>query len=404
MSDKVIKDKEAVEAMIKRENQMIAEGKQLPKRVKEKEDQGDKKQSDYPKFFKYFVMLDENRKELAKFANFDGTRLREGKVKDELKGISYAFLDSKYEIDELTPLMSKLDGHQWMAYINEKEWAMFLLFPKDCRRSDVNMFMQELNKFIKKMEEDMGKSEDEIKREFKDLMRAYLKMKSQKKGTGDKFDELDEKIKKIDRRVNHHMKGVTSNMNTAHATGLLAEELKKESAKIKAQAEELADLTGGCDMMTIIMIVVGALLLIAVFGNLYVQMNQPPPKNKLTSSGFTGKLFLNSEKYLSKAKDFIVKEYYNTKDILSRRDNRIAKGLSPIKPKTEHKGKTLKQIRREEKKRIKNQFGDIIRRNKYFKIKNYIKGKDVKPLVRMHVPHISSFIGTSPDSKLRLLI
>lgn len=402
MSNKVIEDKEAVEAMIKKEQQMIAEGKELPKRIKEIKDTKDNKPKEFPNFFKYFILYDNNRKEVAKFANFDGTRLREGKVKDELKVIGYAFLDSKYEIDETTPLMSKLEGHQWMAYVNEKEWAMFLLFPKDCRRSEVKIFLQNLSKFLKKMEEEMGKSEDEIKKEFKNLMKEYLKMTSQKKTTGGKFDELNEKIKKIDNRVNHHLIGVTNNMNTAHATEMLAEDLKKESAKIKEQAEELADLTGGPDMMMIIMIVVGALLLIAVFGNLYVQMNAPPPK--LKAGSFFGQFFRNTERFLVRAKNVVARGIRKTRRVLLMRDKRLEKGLNPIAPVKQHRKISLKQIRKEEKKRVKTQFGDILKMNRYFKIKNSYKGKDIKPLVRAHVPHISSFIRSGSGQNQRLLV
>lgn len=401
MSDNVIKDKEAVEAQIKNELQLIAEGKELPKRVAEKKENTNQKASEYPKFFKYFVMLDNNRKEIAKFANFDGTRLREGKVKDELKMISYAFLDSKYEVDELTPLMSKLDGHQWMAYVNEKEWAMFLLFPKNCRRSEVNLFIQDLSKFLRKMEEDMGKSEDEIKKEFKHLMKEYLKMKSQKKTAGGKFDELDDKIKKIDRRVNHHLIGVTNNMNTAHATEMLAQDLKKESAKIKAQAEELADLTGGPDMVTIIMIVVGCLLLIAVFGNLYVQMNQPPPPARKKAAGFLSR----SEALLAGAGQYVLHQFRNARSILTRRNQRLAKGLNPVISASPIRQKQERaRARKQQKQMAKQQFGDIMKRNKHFKIKNYFKGKSVKPLVRAHVPHIPSFIGSNSAGKLVLLV
>jgi hypothetical protein len=402
MSNKVIEDKEAVEAMIKREQQMIAEGKELPKRIQENKDVKAEKPKEFPNFFKYFVLYDNNRKEIAKFSNFDGTKLREGKVKDELKVIAYSFLDSKYEVDETTPLMSKLTGHQWMAYVNEKEWAMFLLFPKDCRRTEVKIFLQNLSKFLKKMEEEMGKSEDEIKKEFKNLMKEYLKMTGQKKTTGGKFDELNEKIKKIDNRVNHHLIGVTNNMNTAHATEMLAEDLKKESAKIKAQAEELADLTGGCDMMTVIMIVVGALLLIAVFGNLYVQMNAPPPK--LKSSSFMGGLLQNTGKFFVKAEKFVAKEIRLTRNILSRRDLRLKKGLSPISPVKQHPTLSLKELRKKDQKRVKSQFGDVLKANKYFKIKNTYKGKDIKPLVRAHVPHISPFIRNGRGDNKRLLI
>ena len=391
--------------MIKKERQLIAEGKELPKRLKDIKEQKDTKNKEFPKFFKYFVMLDNNRKEIAKFANFDGTRLREGKVKDELKMISFAYLDSNYEVDEMTPLMSKLEGHQWMAYVNDKEWGMFLLFPKNCRRSEVSLFIQDLSKFIRKMEEDMGKSEDEIKKEFKHLMKEYLKMKSQKKTAGGKFDELDEKIKKIDNRVNHHLIGVTNNMNTAHATEILAQDLKKESAKIKEQAEALADLTGGCDMVTVIMICVGALLLIAVFGNLYVQMNAPPPPAPRKQAGsFIGRFLNNSENLIIKASNFVIKEIKTTEHILARRNHRLAKGLNPEYQRVNHHHKNLKEIKKQNKKRIRTQFGDIITQNKYFKIKNSVKGKEIKPLVRSAVPHISSFIGscllyTSPSPR-----
>ena len=301
--------------------------------------------------------------------------------------------------------MSKLEDYHWMAFVNDKEWGMFLLFPKNSRRSEVSLFIQDLSKFIKKMEEDMGKSEDEIKKEFKHLMKEYLKMKSQKKTAGGKFDELDDKIKKIDNRINHHLIGVTNNMNTAHATEMLAEDLKKESAKIKAQAEELADLTGGVDMMTIIMICVGALLLIAVFGNLYVQMNSPPPPAPRKNAGsFIGRFLTNSEHLVVKAKNFVVKEIQMTEKLLANRDKRLRKGLSPVNHQVKPHNKSLKEIRKQEKKRVKSQFGDIIRQNKFFKIKNNIKGKEIKPLVRSNVPHISSFIKSSPNDKLRMLI
>ena len=284
MSDRVIiKEKEAVEAQIKKERQLIAEGKELPKRVKKAGVKVDKNK-EFPDFMKYYVLLDKNKKEVAKFTNFTGTKLREGKVKDELKMVSNTYLNSRYEKDEMKPIISKLQGFEWMVYVNQKDWSMFLLFPKANRRSQVSLFIQDLSKFLTKMETEMGKTEDEIKREFKGLLKVYLENKANKKDTGTKFDELKGKVKLIDNKINKQLQGVTTNLNNAQATEILADDLKNEAAKIKAQAEELADLTGGSSLTTIIMIAVGALILIAVFGNLYVQMNQPPPPQYPPSS------------------------------------------------------------------------------------------------------------------------
>ena len=321
MSDKVIKDKEAVEAMIKKERQLLAEGKQLPVRVRENKEKKDTKNKEFPNFFKYFVMLDNNRKEIAKFANFDGTKLREGKVKDELKMISFAYLDSKYEVDEMTPLMSKLEGHQWMAYVNDKEWGMFLLFPKNCRRSEVSLFIQDLSKFIKKMEEDLGKSEDEIKKEFKLLMKEHLKMNYQKKSPEEKFDRPDDKIQEIDYIINLNSIEDTNNMNTPDDTKKLVEALKKEAAKIKDDAVELPDYSSDMDLRSFIIICVGVLLLIlliVILGILYVQINSPsPPAPRKNAGSFNGIILSNSEHLVVKAENSVINNIKMTEKLLA---------------------------------------------------------------------------------------
>ena len=74
------------------------------------------------------------------------------------------------------------------------------------------------------------------------------------------------------------MKHVNVNIVNMEQTEKLAKEAYNEAKEMNDQAGELADMMGNSNMMmTIVMICVGVLLAVAVFGNLYAQINNPPP-------------------------------------------------------------------------------------------------------------------------------
>ena len=270
----IIKKKEAVEAEMNREAQARAEGRvqdEIRER-KAKEEENEK----VPPYVKYFAIYDKKNRHMASIEHLDNTNLRPGKVKRDLKEIREQFFIMRHDLKnpEVQELKSSLHGYGWLALCNKKELKMFLLYSLESRKTDVRSFVIDLNGVFEKID-----GQQKIRKNIKKLLMGFLQKKAGKQDTSTKIDKLLDQTNGIKQKLTVTMGKMTSNFENVHNTGIVAEKLKQEAAKLKDQAMALADETSSTSMVTIIIILVGCLLLIAVIGNLYVQIKAPPPKH-----------------------------------------------------------------------------------------------------------------------------
>lgn len=432
MSDAVvIQKKEAVEAEMKREAQAMAEGLKLDEIREKKEVVVKEETAKAPPYIKFFAIYDKANKQITTLENLDNTTLRAGKVKGDLKALGEQFFSMNHDLEDpdIQELNSSLKGYSWLAYCNKMELKLFLLYPRDCRKTDVKTFMSQVNGFVEKIGD-----EEKIKKDIKKLLVVFLERKAKKKDTNTKFDELKVKTDAINQKVAKQLGGMTTNFENVHRTDILADNLKQEAAKIKEQAEALADLTGGTSMITIIMILVGCLLLIAVFGNLYVQINAPPPKRMKAgmSSQHRSRALRIVRRFFKAGWKVLKKMGRGTEHLLSKVEHIFNRRSTRLRKNTEnriyskaHQRAILKNLMNKKarvKKKLEAQrikaatpkldlaYSSIFKkekmRNRFFSLADYVTGRVAVPLKRGPVVHVSSFIGGGNplSSKVGLLI
>lgn len=152
--------------------------------------------------------------------------------------------------------------------------------------------------------------EDTIKTNLKPLLSRYFQETANVDNTSKKIDRINEQTARIIRGVEEIKDQVNAGINNMDVANDIATKAKEEAEKFDAQANELASLMAGDKlMMYIILGVVGLLLAVAVFTNLYATIKGPAPKARKMEgmnrelSGLVGNLGRQAGSLLSKAED-----------------------------------------------------------------------------------------------------
>ena len=123
--------------------------------------------------------------------------------------------------------------------------------------------------------------EVQIKTSIKPLLARHFEQTVNVDNTSKKIDRINAQTAKIIGGVEEIKTKVNKNLMNMDVANDIAQKAKEEAEKFDAQANELASLVGGQNlMMIIILVVVGLLLAVAVFTNLYATINGPPGKSR----------------------------------------------------------------------------------------------------------------------------
>ena len=275
MSKRRIANKEAVEALLKRsiqpedeEGEIVEKKKVIIKK---------KKIRKIPQFIIYFEIYDiATKKKIAQFDDFSECKVKPSQVKNEFKGQIDLVLNTKFEKNVAVPMNSIFDDHGWMSYVNKKNWIFFIFFNKRSKVFEIEEFFGTISKFIDKLS--ANQSDAEIKKNLKKILIQYFASIANKDSTSKKINRINDKLNIAKENIENTMKHVNVNIVNMEQTEKLAKEAYNEAKEMNDQAGELADMMNGGDWKTTaIMIFVGVLLCVAVFGNLYAQINNPPP-------------------------------------------------------------------------------------------------------------------------------
>ena len=307
----IIKKKEAAEADMKREAQAMAEGQ--PQGLIRMKKVAKKEIEKVPPYVNYLAIYNEKNKEIKSVEHLNNTTLRGKTVKRDLKTVKERFFNRRHDLNnpQVCELNSSLKGYDWIALCTKQERKLFLLYHKDSRMTDVKSLISDLNRAFEKYkdpkssEKDQKSSEKNQKiseKDIKKLIMPFLQKRASKQDVNTKMDNLTNKIQKIKQKIAKTAGNMATNYENLHKTDIIAENVKLEAAKIKDQATALADETSSISIVTIILVLVGCLLLIAVIGNLYVQIKAPPPKQMKAglSTHFVSNFFKKTWKVLCK--------------------------------------------------------------------------------------------------------
>ena len=119
--------------------------------------------------------------------------------------------------------------------------------------------------------------EDElIKKNLKDLLLRYFEQNANTDTTSKKVDRINGKLDNATEKIEITLEQVNKNLNNIDLANDIAQKANEEARKFDAQAGELADMMAGNNvMMIVILVVVGVLLAVAVFANLYATIKGP---------------------------------------------------------------------------------------------------------------------------------
>lgn len=132
--------------------------------------------------------------------------------------------------------------------------------------------------------EERGMDEDTVKQSIKPLLTEYFRQTVNLDNTSKKIDRINAQTTKIISGVEEIKTQVNRNLMNMDVANDIATKAKEEAEKFDAQANELASIMAGDKlMMYIILGVVGLLLAVAVFTNLYATIKGPPPKARMMS-------------------------------------------------------------------------------------------------------------------------
>lgn len=132
--------------------------------------------------------------------------------------------------------------------------------------------------------EERGMDEDTLKQSIKPLLTEYFRQTVNLDNTSKKIDRINAQTAKIISGVEDIKTKVNRNLMNMDVANDIATKAKEEAEKFDAQANELASIMAGDKlMMYIILAVVGLLLAVAVFTNLYATIKGPPPKARMMS-------------------------------------------------------------------------------------------------------------------------
>ena len=90
----------------------------------------------YPSFLLYFQAYDiATKKKFLEFEDFSESKVKVGMVKNEFEGQLARLLAAKYAKDQATRLVSTILDHEWVYYVNNKNWIYFRklssIFPQE---------------------------------------------------------------------------------------------------------------------------------------------------------------------------------------------------------------------------------------------------------------------------------
>jgi hypothetical protein len=142
---------------------------------------------------------------------------------------------------------------------------------------EINTFFDDILGFLKTLQEN-GMEEEEIKKNLKDLLLKYFEQTANVDTTSKKVNRNKEKIYEAIAKVEVTLDQVNKNLLNMDVANDVAQKANEEAKKFNDQANELANMMEGNNiMMIVILVVVGLLLGVAVFANLYATINAPPP-------------------------------------------------------------------------------------------------------------------------------
>lgn len=166
--------------------------------------------------------------------------------------------------------------------------GLTVFYHKKSKQFEVAGFFDQLSGFIKRLEEG-GMDEDTIKQSLKPLLVRHFQETANIDTTSKKIDRINAQTAKIISGVEDIKTQVNRNLMNMDVANDIATKAKEEAEKFDKNANELASLMAGDKlMMIIILVVVGLLLAVAVFTNLYATIKGPPPKARMMQGGDRG--------------------------------------------------------------------------------------------------------------------
>lgn len=161
-----------------------------------------------------------------------------------------------------------------------------MFYPKRIISSEISNFFDQIIDLLKTLKEN-GMKEEEVKKNLKDFLLRHFEQKANADTTSNKVDRNKEKLTIAINNVEDTMNQLNQNLIKMQGANDAAQAVNEEARKFKEQADELASLTAGNNLMIIVILVIAGLLLgVVVFANLYATIHaplpaSPPPRKSL---------------------------------------------------------------------------------------------------------------------------
>lgn len=258
----------------------------------------------YPIFMQFLSIRNESGIVLSEvFGELDLSSGEQSSIINHLnKDVTANFEKKDVPIGQMDEQNSNFENKTWKAFRNSKNWEFYLLTGKEDENSNAFIFLENLVNFFNYLEKKLGFSEKTIQDRCQHFLEIFLLFMKGNEPDGNKVREvktkietLMEKAEKYKIRNNLDMENDEHKNQIANSLTSIAKEIQ-ENAEISKKNSVSTNI-----IITVLLLIAGALFLMAIFGALYLQL-RATSKNQISdplASGSTLTMGLNHKSKFS---------------------------------------------------------------------------------------------------------